>query len=337
MAEFERLFFLQCISECRNAFDKGSLGFLRWLGLRLRPSYDAHDAIPEALRSHYQMLMKQGTVAWGCVSQVNMGMFAPGPIDLPGVTVYSADPHFDANPQDLLAIGRACFQFKGTEAIDEEFNTVARRLTDEFDMTARMLLPRRLTDAREVYIAATMFHRNRLPGGVLQGSLFPVVIAPEITEANMPLQLPYWSPTLRNSWETIQEMLEDTPVGSIALEVASAAAKTLVSQNSAPHWNVDKTPVHVTPAMARAFEALVASLDSRQEPYLLVGIRTDVPGNIKIAELVTNYDYHTEECFESNGVFVIVQRNQLALMRGAVVDYKDSLFGKGILIRLAGE
>jgi Fe-S cluster assembly iron-binding protein IscA len=337
MGTLAQTFFSQRISECRDAFDKGSLGFLRWIGLRLRPSYDGHDDIPEPLRSHYQVLMKHGQVVWGSVAQVNMGMFSAGTMDLPGVTVYSTDPYYDENPQDLFAIGRACFQFKNTDPVDIEFKSVAVRLTDEFDMTVRMLLPNRLTDGREVFLAATMFHRTRLPGGVLRGSLFPTVIAPQMTEANMPLQLPYWSPILCNSWETLQSTLEGVTIGSKAQQVAEAAEKKPVVQNPEPGWNVDTTPVLVTLAMAHAFKSMATASGAQSEPCLLVGIHTDVPGDIKYAEIISDYDHRTEKCFESNGVFVVVRRDQLARMRGAVVDYKESLFGKGILIRLAGE
>src|SRR5262245_34429817 len=138
MSNFPQSYFSSRIAECRTAFDRGGLGFLRWFGLRVRPSYDAVDQIPDPLRSHYRTLLKHGQVVWGCVAQVNMGMFGPGPDDLPGVTVYSTDSHYDANPQDLVDIGHACFEFKNSDPVDNDFKPVAGRLTDEYDSTVRL-------------------------------------------------------------------------------------------------------------------------------------------------------------------------------------------------------
>jgi hypothetical protein len=285
------------------------------------------------LKPHYGILIKQGQVVWGCVAQVNMGMFAPGPVDLPGVTVYSTDSYFDANPQDLAAIGRACFRFKNTEPVDVEFKPVASRLTDEFDSTVRMQLPKRLTDDRDVFLAATMFHRTRLPGGVLRGSLVPLVIAPAVTEVNMVLQLPYWSKTLCDTWHTLQDTLEGVKITSSAQKVAGEAEK-LPAKHGPADWDVNATPIYVTPAMVRAYATMVQQLNLGFNPFLFVGFRAD---GTKFADFIADYDRLVECMFRSNGISIVIRKDQRERLRGAVVDYKNSVFAKGVVIRLPGE
>lgn len=333
MGSLAQSYFSQRIEECRASFDKGSFGFLRWFGLRLRPTYAGFDLINEPMKPHYEILTRKGQVVWGSVAQVNMGMFAPGPEDLPGVTIYSTDRYYDANPQDLCAIGRACFQFKGTEPVDVEFKPVAMRLTDEFDSTVRMQLPKRLTDNREVFLGATMFHRTRLPGGVLRGSLFPMVIAPEATEVNMVLQLPYWSKTLCDTWHTLQDTLEGIKITSTAQQVAEAAEKHPAPQRPAD-WDTTTTPVYVTPAMVEAYYSIIKQLKLDFQPYLVIGIR---PDGTKYADFIPNFDRRLECTFKSSGISIVIRKDQRERLRGAIVDYKDTVFAKGLVIRLQGE
>lgn len=333
MGPVAQSYFSGIIEECRASFDRGSPGFLRWFGLRFRPSYQGIGRLNEQMKHHYGILAKKGQVVWGSVAQVNMGVFSPGTEDLPGVTVYSTDPYFDANPQDLYAIGRACFHFKGTEPLDAEFKPVAARLTDEYDSTVRMQLPRRLTDDREVFLAATMFHRSRLPGGVLRASLFPMVIAPDATDVNMVLHLAYWSRTLRDTWRELQDTLERTRITSVAQQVAEAAEKQPARQWPAD-WDLNAVPICVTPAMVQAYDAFVKQFKLDNRPLLAIGLRTD---GTKYAEFSADYDRDNECTFESHGITLVIRKDQLEDLRGAIVDYKDTVFAKGVMIRLLGE
>lgn len=326
-------YFARSIAECRALFNKRSRGFPRWFGLGARPIDDDAEQIHKPMRPHYEILANQGRVVWGCVAQVNRGMFAPGPHDLPGVTVYSADPHYDANPQDLLAVGRACFRFKNTEPVDAEFKDVAARLTDEFDQTLRMALPKRLTDARAVFLAGTMFHRARLPDGVLRGSLVPLVIAPDATEANMILQLPYWSKTLRDSWDTLQNKLQSLEVASTARQVAEAGEKRPAKRRPVD-LGADAAPISLTPAMANLYASIVKRHHPGTRPFLVIGLHED---GTKYAEFADDYDRSLQCAFKSNGVPVAIRKDQRERLRGTIVDYQETTLAKGVVIRLPGE
>ena len=88
----------------------------------------------------------------------------------------------------------------------------------------------------------------------------------------MILQLPYWSRTLRDEWQTLQETLERTTINSTARQVAEAAEKHPLPEVPAA-LDMDAAPVSVTPRMVEAYRSLIAQQGNRQF-YLLIGVDT---------------------------------------------------------------
>jgi hypothetical protein len=330
MGNSAQTYFSRRLEECRELFDKGSAGFLRFFGIGRRPS----DGIETGycgplLQPHYNTLLNKGRVAWGCVAQVNFQMFVPGEQHLPGVTAYSTDAHYDANPQDLLAIARACFQFKNTEPSDSDFQPLAARLTDEYDSTLRMVLPPRLTDGRTVFLGATLFHRVRLPEGVLRASLFPLLIATDETEVNMLLPLRYWSQMLRDDWPTLDAMLADCHVTSAAPRVAELVDKP-PPRRKFPHWDTEAKPIFATQAMAETYRSIQKDWPSPGTLLIFVMIR---PDGTKHVEPIEEYDRHLHIRFESNGVPFVIRKDQKERLAGLMMDYQNNVLTQGIVFR----
>jgi Fe-S cluster assembly iron-binding protein IscA len=322
--------FAEMIAECRDRFGGGKGNILR-AESRQTGGVAPGEKVPAAMVPHYRDLLERGRVVWAAVAQVNRGMFSAGPDDLPGVTVYSLDAHYDDNPQDLCEVGRALYDLKGTAPVDPELKTAADRMTDEYDMTVRAPLPRKLADGRLIHVAGTIFHRGRLPGGVLRARLLPLVIAPEWTEANMILPLLCWPNELRSAWGGIDAEVAALPLGSTARRVAQSAPKRSLPEVALP---LDGSPVRVTPEAARVFRQAVAQVPIKGPAYLCVGLR---PDGSKYADVGESYDRTKERCFEEAGIRVVVRIDQIEQMRGAVVEFRDGLYGRGFVIRLAGE
>jgi Fe-S cluster assembly iron-binding protein IscA len=290
------------------------------------------EEVPPRLCDHYRLLAQHGRVVWGAIAQVNNGMFRPGDRDLPGVTAYSPDPYFDGLPQELLAVARSAFDLKNSVPADADLKTVAARMTDEHDMRLYLRLPDRLTEGREAALGATQFHRARLPDGVLSASVFPLVIAPGRTTANMVLPLDCWPDWLRVRWPELNEMLEQLPVRSKARQVAQAAPKRPPDRR--PTWDVEAIPVRVTGAAARAFRAAIAAEGMTGPVYLRVGFATGRGrAGRPTVDLDPDYDPQLDRHFLSGGVEVVIDLAHLDALRGAEVDHTDDEFGKGFLIR----
>jgi hypothetical protein len=320
----------EMLADCRDRF-KGGRGDILRAESRKPPAGAVEEQVPTPLRPHYQLLLDRGQVVWAAVAQVNQGMLARGTDDLPGVTVYSTELHFDEHPQDLADIARAAYLLKNTEPDDPELRAVAERMTDEYDFTVRRPLPPRLTDQRLVYIAATLFHRSRLPGGFLAARLLPMVIGPEFTEANMVLPLLCWPNNLRATWPSLDAQVAALPVTSTATGVARDAQQWRVRTEDP--WT-DTPTLRVTPVAVRVFREAMARHGLREPAYLCLGLRAD---GRRYADLGESYDPATERCFPADGILVVVRIDQLDQFRGAVVDFQEGLYGTGFLIRLAGE
>jgi iron-sulfur cluster assembly protein len=66
--------------------------------------------------------------------------------------------------------------------------------------------------------------------------------------------------------------------------------------------------------------------------YLSVGVAEDGSHSVALAE---RWDREREVCVESLGIKLIIERSQLPLLAGSVVDFKESIYGTGFLVRNA--
>lgn len=329
-------FFQRAIQDCRSKLQQAREGPLAWLGVKARPKYDPRDQIPQRLLPHYRTLLDQGHVVWSGTVMVNGAMLEPGDEDLPGVSVYSVDPYFDALPQELFAIGQGCSAFKHQDPVDPEFKPLAERLSNEYDATIRMPITTSLTDGREMYLGSTIFHRARLPQGVYSGAPFPLVVAPQLTPANMLLPLAYWPEWLRRQWMPLGHDILQLPTTSTAPSVAQNARKLPIKPRL-EQWDTANIPVRVTDAMARQFHVMARERSARQA-YLFVGL--GLGGSVKgqkEAVLLTEIDPEVHFLFVSNGIPVAIRASQRQRLRGTILDFQNSIFGSGLVIRLPEE
>jgi hypothetical protein len=329
-------FFPRALEECRENFARAGGGLLGVLGLKSRPPYDSRDYIPDKLRPHYQLLLKKGQVVWGGTAMANNRLFEPGSDDQPGLSVYSIDPYYDALPKDLRAVGKACFLLKNTIPSDPDFQSIAARMTYEYDPTIRDLVTTRLTDGRQVYLGYTMFHRARLPERALFGGPFPLVVAPALTPINMVLPLPYWSKALRRHWRSLAEPFLSLPLYCTAVSVARLAKKEAVKPRQ-EQWDTHATPIRVTESLVKQYPLLARS-QRLDRPHLYVSLVENGSGYLqKSVEYLDEFDLRAGFRFQSCGIPLIVPTEQLTHFRGAILDYHDTPYRTGIVVSLPDE
>jgi hypothetical protein len=141
-----------------------------------------------------RLLLTQGSLVWGALVQANMALFGPGANDHPAQMLVSRDPWFDARPAELRAIARRLYALKNTVPADPVEKALAARVSNESDHTLAWQLPPEIT-ARPVTTAVVMVYRKHLPGGVLSGACFPLLMHPS-TPAVMMLPAAFWTPEL---------------------------------------------------------------------------------------------------------------------------------------------
>lgn len=267
--------FARLISECRQRYACEPFWLWRLFGAKGRPTYDPRDTPHPTLADHYDILLDHGQVVWGAVAQANAGLFSPGDTDLPAVTIYSPEPHYDSHPRDLSSIGYAAYELKGFVPDEDDLKPLAARMTDEYDATPRGVISRRLAGGHEVYSGATLFHRSRLPNRVLSGRIFPMVIAPAHTDMNMVLPLAYWAGELFASWRRLEDLLEQSPLTHDAEKIAHDAPKRRFVPGQRKFD--DGIPIKVSDTAARAFRRAIASNNSSKTSYAAVGYHKSGP------------------------------------------------------------
>lgn len=327
MQSSSELYFRNLIHACRSEFERSRSGFLSRLGLR-KPPTCCEDCDPGRLKPHYEKLAAKGRVVWGALTQANYQIYTAGQQDLPGIIAYSTDPYYDAHPQDLCETAAACFDLKNTVPADAEFRAIARRLTDELDPTARMMIPLRLSDDRDAFLGPMMFHRSRLPGRALNARLFPILIAPVVTEITMLLPLQYWPTSIRTNCEEFSHYLHKSPVTSQAVRVAKNAEKR-PCEKFAPDWDVSTTPVSITAAAAAEIRTLRKKIDANTPLTLYLAI---LPNGNNDLQFVSEHNSQTDDFFISNGIEMAIPKAQRRRLSGTRVDYKTSVFQSGFTI-----
>jgi hypothetical protein len=148
-----------------------------------------------------ERIRRDGTVVWASIVQANSLLFRPGPTDSPASVIFSLDPWYDENPDDLLETAHDLFQLKGTDQNDPDAAAFARMLTNEMTRGMMLRAPKRFTGGRSVFHSSIMLTRKHLPKGFVGYSLLPVWLDPNGSGALLLVPAAYWPPSLTAQWD----------------------------------------------------------------------------------------------------------------------------------------
>jgi hypothetical protein len=145
------------------------------------------------------LLLRKGRIVWGALVRAPEGLLSRGDVDLPGVLVYSIDPHFDGRPEELRNIGSRLASLK-TTSDTPALRAIAEQLRDENARPFDVKVPEALT-TREVLMTSFIGVRSHLPSGRLGADWFPMLSHPD---SPIPMLVPcaYWPQALRAAWDS---------------------------------------------------------------------------------------------------------------------------------------
>ncbi|MDC1141900.1 hypothetical protein OAU50_02310 [Planctomycetota bacterium] len=149
---------------------------------------------------HYQAIYENGLVVWGHIIQANTLLFEPGKEDHPAAWLYSFDPYYNEQVDELAEIAGSLFSAKGEQTGDPEVQIFADTLADEFESHMRLPIPRSLTDDHDVYYTCGMVIRKHLPIPVLETNLLPLLVAPSVTNSTIILPSNFWDARFISAW-----------------------------------------------------------------------------------------------------------------------------------------
>jgi hypothetical protein len=152
--------------------------------------------------THLPQLIRKGRLAWGALVLADEALAAPGTGDRPVLVVYSNDEYYDARPAELAALGARVGALRGTRPAAPELRELADQLRNDAGRPLGVALPSAVA-AREVVLTSAMCIRAHLPGGVLAGDWFPLLVH---AASAVPMILPaaLWPQALRAAWDARQ-------------------------------------------------------------------------------------------------------------------------------------
>lgn len=195
-----------------RAASTASTGFLGKLFGRV-----ARPVMPEGFRGsaeQFEQLIQRGLVVWGAVAQANVLLHTIGGGDAPANVVVSEDATLDERPEFLVSVAKAVFTLKNTTPDDPDLMEIATTISDESNAVAKLRVPTKLTDGLQVFLTSTFVNRCCLPGRVLAGHFFPILIDRDDYENNCVLPAEFWPAKLAAEWRQAARAapkLDDVP------------------------------------------------------------------------------------------------------------------------------
>ncbi len=133
---------------------------------------------------------KEGKIAIGALVQANTLLFERGKDDCPAAYIYSLDPYYMENQEELEALAYGLFDTKGEQGYRPSIQKLADLMADEEERIFAYKLPRDVTEGRNVYFTTVLVARDHLPKRKIIDNLIPMLVL----EGEQPdaMILPHW-------------------------------------------------------------------------------------------------------------------------------------------------
>lgn len=155
------------------------------------PSWTQRDALGAVYKNQGKIL-RDGQIVWAHIVQANRRMFNMLPEDLPAAIVYTLDPRGDNEPEILKDAAMRVHELKGTTPEESSLLGIANLITNETSRPLKEPLPSSMGFDRAIVLSSIMVLRKHLPFGFLSCRMFPLLVAPGVTDWTMILPSRYW-------------------------------------------------------------------------------------------------------------------------------------------------
>lgn len=153
------------------------------------PPWIGQDPYTQEVFSAQDQLLSRGRLAWGAVVQANTILFTntgPDSRTNSGADIIWSDAQRSLDdPEAMLPVARELFAFKAGAGMDAETDHMGALLADEFLRKRRIPVPTAWSPAYPTVMSSIFVDRAHLPAGYLGGSLLPLLVLPEATDAVM--------------------------------------------------------------------------------------------------------------------------------------------------------
>ena len=203
-------FYIKAINSTRDEFasSRNKMGFFEKRKFRMKaPAWiKLSGSKLKNIYSDNELLRTEGKIVWGHIIQANSLLFDPSAKEnCPAAALYSLDPYYDGNLEELEVIAGSLFDLKG-EKTSRSLQKFSDILADERTIQMKLKIPHELTGGRDVFYTSIMVQRNQLPVPFLAASAFPLLVHERKTKSTMILPAKYWSQDMIGYWMTLLQL-----------------------------------------------------------------------------------------------------------------------------------
>ena len=148
-----------------------------------------------------ERFFSEGQIVISCVVQANTLLFKGFKDDCPANFIYTREPYYYENPEELSTLASKLYSLKGERAGRRDLQFIADALEDEMERFFRIPLPDVLTEGRTVFITSVMVHRRHIPKRKLSESFYPLLTIDCEDADAMILPKWYWSDRVKTYYK----------------------------------------------------------------------------------------------------------------------------------------
>ena len=158
------------------------------------------DDSPFPMFDEAQALYSEGKIVYGSILMANsllsMDYEYGISISNPGYVIYSMNPYYDENPNELLLLAEKIYSYRYKNIVPFEMQIFVELMEHENDSYYNIQVPLEMTDGREVFVTSVLFQRNHLPLLKIGGRLLPVFADSENLSTCLPVPKRHFNPEM---------------------------------------------------------------------------------------------------------------------------------------------
>ena len=142
------------------------------------------------------LLSEEGKICYASLVQANDILFSYFPHnDAPASFVYSFDPYFEENTEDLRIIAIMLFEYKyaNPDNVPDEYRKIAEVIADEYDRRSFEFEVNIGGINRKIIFGTTIVFRKHLLKRKLGSPILPILAAPPKTDSFIILPKKFWT------------------------------------------------------------------------------------------------------------------------------------------------
>jgi len=167
--------------------------------------YHAEDELNVVFRDK-DKVYQNGKVYYAALVMANGQLFdTKTKKDCPATMIYSTHPIMEEYPQILKDVANEIYDYadKPLSQVPDSLKEVAARIKDDLSRDNVDFYisfknpgnPRETIDSVDIHLSDVLVFRKDLPKGFLEGPLYPILAAPQVSTAILILPKKYWSTT----------------------------------------------------------------------------------------------------------------------------------------------